>query len=474
MMKKTFSFRSPLLILFVFQLFLLSIAKAQNNDGDTSRKPFITPIAKPFGDISNAKIDNKGGRLKSADGGLEVIVPENALDSTIAISIQSSHNDLNENDEGAYQLEPSGIQFKKPLRLIFHYKDANANSDLKNIAWQDDKGQWHQLKKISVDTTQKIVSCFALHFSRWAQFSQIYLTASSNMVRVNRTVALHVRSFEDLKDAISKEVSSLETESATSESSTPGSDDDLLFGPTPKKLPHYYTGEWTVNGNVNGRPEVGFVTKQDNRKAIYTAPATVPDNNPVAVSVQIYSDDKKKKLLLTSNITVIGGKYHFTYIHIDEGDGCFALVDSSSCIVNLDADNPSITNIINYPPWSDWPNCSKGCRTEWTNKETVKGLVEINGLASSVITPLRNQGGVTNVNISLVPAMGNTASAIEHCKDGDHTIPSKPYPADPKYINFDIIDRDNVTIHFGGKSGTNELVVQGHNEKTMIYMYRVN
>ena len=100
--------------------------------------------------------------------------------------------------------------------------------------------------------------------------------------------------------------------------------------------------------------------------------------------------------------------------------------------------------------------------------------MEINGLSSSVITPPKKQGGVTSVYISLVPAMGSTASAIEHCKDGDHTIPSRPFPADPKYINFDIIDRNNVSVRFGGKSGTNELVVQGHNEKTMIYMYRVN
>ena len=53
-------------------------------------------------------MDNKGGTIKSVDGGLEVIIPENDIDSEINISIQSTHNDLNENDEGAYQLGPSG------------------------------------------------------------------------------------------------------------------------------------------------------------------------------------------------------------------------------------------------------------------------------------------------------------------------------------------------------------------------------
>ncbi len=454
-------------ILFAITVLFPSLAYAQNNKADTSRKPFITPVAKPFGDIASAKMDSKGGKLVSSDKGLEVIVPENALDSEITISIQSSHNDLNETDEGAYQLEPSGIQFKKAVQLIFHYTDGNENADLKSIGWQDDKGQWHRLKKVVTDTIQKMVTGLALHFSNWARFDQLYLKPVNASVKVNKTVQLRV--FEYL--------SPLNDDDDLAPPTPIGSDDDLA---APSQILPYYTSDWAVNGNVNGRPEVGFVTRQNDPEspgshvAIYKAPATVPNNNPVAVSVQVYSNKKTKKLWLTSNITVIGGKYHFTYIHIDEGDGCFALVDSSSCIVNLDTENPTISNIINYPPWSDWPNCSRGCRTEWTNKETVKGLVEINGLASSVITPPTNRSGVTNIHISLVPAMGSTASAIDHCKDGDHTIPSRSFPADPKYINFDIIDRNNVTIHFGGKSGTNELVVQGHNEKTMIYMYRVN
>ena len=452
--------------LIVLSIFSSSVAYAQNDNADTSRKPFITPIAKPFGKIVSAKMDNKGGKLQSADGGLEIIIPENALDSTTMLSIQSSHNDLNETDEGAYQLEPSGFKFKKAVQLIFHYDGSNENADLKSIGWQDDMGQWHRLKKVVTDTIQKMVTGLALHFSNWARFDQLYLKPVNASVKVNKTVQLRV--FEYL--------SPLNDDDDLAPPTPIGSGDDLA---APSQILPYYTSDWAVNGNVNGRPEVGSVTRQNDPEspgshvAIYKAPATVPDNNPVAVSVQVYSNKKTKKLRLTSNITVIGGKYHFTYIHIDEGDGCFALVDSSSCIVNLDTDNPTINNIINYPPWSDWPNCDK-CRWEWTNKETVKGLVEINGLASSVISPPRNRGGVTNVYIALVPATGSSPSAIAHCKDGDHTIPSRSFPADPKYINFDIIDRDNLMVHFGGKSGTNELVVQGRNEKTMIYMYKVN
>ena len=456
-------------ICFLLVGFCIQVCATAQNNVDTSRlKPVVTPFGASVGSKTTQHIDVKGGSLRSADGMLEVTFPPGAVDSEIVVGIQPIHNQLTADDDGAYQLEPSGITFKRPVQLVFHYTDGNENADLKSIGWQDDKGQWYKLKKIVTDTLKQTITASASHFSRWAKFSQIYIDPQSTSVRVNKTVFIYVRRYFPKFTGNDDEL--LEAPPAQN-----GSDDDLL-APPPSQL-SFYTSDWTANGVVNGDPDVGTLTKLEQKNstgAFYKAPAVVPGNNPVAVSVQVYSDNNAKKLLLTSNVTVIGGKYHFTYIHIDEGDGCFALVDSSSCIVNLDTENPTISNIINYRPWSDWPNCSKACKTEWTNKETVKGMVEINGLASAAITPPARKGGATNVYIALIPAIGNTASAIEHCKDGDHTIPSHPFPADPKYISFDIIDKDNLTIHFGGKSGPNELVLQGHNEKTMIYMYRVN
>ena len=169
-----------------FLMLLYSINSFGQNDKTTATlKPYITPAGDPFGDIVSAKLSIKGGKLTSADNGLEVIVPTNALDSEVNISIQSTHNELNENNEGAYQLEPSGIQFKKPVQLIFHYSDDNA--DIKSIAWQDDKGQWHHFKKIAIDTLQKTLSCLVPHFSRWARFDVLYILPKETTVKVNKT-----------------------------------------------------------------------------------------------------------------------------------------------------------------------------------------------------------------------------------------------------------------------------------------------
>ncbi|MBS1918984.1 MAG: hypothetical protein JST17_01910 [Bacteroidetes bacterium] len=428
---------------------------AQN---DKQSKPYSTPFGTPFGKIISAKIDSRGGELRSEDSGLEIIIPGAALDTSTTISIQSIHNELNENDEGAYQLEPTGINFKKPLQLIFHFKDSNV--DIKRIGWQDSKGIWHSVNGAVIDTVQKTICCFVSHFSRWSRFDKIYLSPNKARVKVNKTVSFTIISLEDIRDRLGDELSA---------SSDDNSSDDnaLLAAPHPY---HYFSREWTVNGIVNGDNTVGTATKQDNRHAVYKAPGTTPQNNPVAVSVQILSD-KNQKLLLTSNVTVIGDQYHFTYIHIDE-NGCFFLVDSSSCIINMQKDKVSISNIINYKPWSDWPQCDKPCKTTWTNKESLKGLVEITGITGSSVTPA-SEGVLPNVNIVFAPAMGNTPSESVTCKDHSFNVPSMPRMADPKIINFDI-DGDDVIIHYAGKASRNELVLTGKEEKTMIYIYKVN
>ncbi|OQY96008.1 MAG: hypothetical protein B6D37_03580 [Sphingobacteriales bacterium UTBCD1] len=437
-MKKTF-----LLLILLYSINSLAQVKKINS----SAKPYVTPSGTPFGKITSAKIDTLGGKLRSEDGGLEVIIPEGALDTGTTISIQSIHNELNENDQGAYQLEPSGIQFKKPLQLIFHFNDANAN--LKRIAWQDEQGIWHSIKDAITDTVQKNISCFASHFSRWSRFDKIYLSPNKARVKVNKTISLTIISLDNIRDRLGDELTA---------SSDDNSDDALLTAPHPD---HYYSREWTANGIVNGDNTVGTVTKQDNRHAIYKAPGATPQNNPVAVSVQIYSNNESNKLLLTSNIDVFDG-WHYTFIGYSS-KGCFKMIDSSSCDIRVQNNKIEVSNIINYKPWSDWPQCdAPACNIEWTNKDTWKGLVEIGGAANAQFTGAA-ENSPAKIYISLIPAMGNTPSAKETCPKDTRVIPSMPMPAMPNYISFDITGPDTVLIHFGGKSGTNVLnsVVNG-------------
>jgi len=45
-------------------------------------------------------------------------------------------------------------------------------------------------------------------------------------------------------------------------------------------------------------------------------------------------------------------------------------------------------------------------------------------------------------------------------------------PAVPTSVNFDV-DGDDLVIHYAGKTGRNELVIEARNEKTMIYIYKI-
>ena len=466
-------------LFYIILLFGSVQASAQKNAPAANGLTFITPPGTPFGDLVRMKIGPNGGRLQSADGGLEVIFPPQATDSVLTVSIQATTNELNENEEGAYQLEPSGLLFKKAVQLIFHYHDSNTIDDLKGIAWQDKSGGWHQLRKPVTDTIQKTVSCTVPHFSRWARFNRIYLSPGATSVKVNKTRNLEVKVYK--KPPNGEEDGDLLVAPRSANQAT--EDDDLLAPPAsgeedgdllvPPPSDQFFTAGWTVNGIERGSSEVGFANKQGNTKAIYKAPAAVPENNPVAVSVQIYSNSRHRKLVLTSRVTVIGDQYHFTFIHIDE-NGCYFLVDSSSCILNMEKHQVTISNIKNYPPWSDWPTSCDGCHWEWTNKESLKGLVEIAGLASSQITPPSDAQDLTHVSLAFSPTVGNTPSARVTCaRNGPIPVPSGTFPASPQHIDFEI-DGNDVIIHAAGKTGRNELVIPGNKEKAIIYIYKLN
>src|SRR5689334_22465447 len=113
--------------LLLFGLCIQVCTTAQNRVDSSKLKPVITAFGASVGNKTTQKIDTRGGRLRSADGKLEVTFPADAVDSEITVSVQPIHNQLTADDDGAYQLEPSGIIFKRPVQLVFHYTDGNEN-----------------------------------------------------------------------------------------------------------------------------------------------------------------------------------------------------------------------------------------------------------------------------------------------------------------------------------------------------------
>ena len=139
---------------------LISVVSFAQNDvlNDTIVKPVITELGKPDGAKVEMKIGKEGGSLKSSDGKVELIFPAGALKENTSIIIQPVTN-LAPNGSGkAYWFEPSGIQFKKPVQIIFNYTDEEAEicpPDLMGLAIQNKQGQWSFINYDTWDSTAK-------------------------------------------------------------------------------------------------------------------------------------------------------------------------------------------------------------------------------------------------------------------------------------------------------------------------------
>ena len=130
----------------VFSLLFISlITYAQDNERMKDSIALFGPteIGKPDGTPVSQKIGKEGETIISSDYKITLIIPRGALIAETLISIQPTGNFAKESMGKAYQLEPSGIQFQIPLRLIFHYTDKEMDGQspqAMGIASQNEKG----------------------------------------------------------------------------------------------------------------------------------------------------------------------------------------------------------------------------------------------------------------------------------------------------------------------------------------------
>ncbi len=131
-----------ILLLWIFLISLSTQAQTDSAQIKFTKLSDSTGFGTPEGKLMGNEIGHAGGKIISEDGRVELIFPPGALTASTSISIQPITNMLNKSGK-AYQLEPSGIQFKKPVKIIFNYTDEEAETcppDLKRFALQDHKG----------------------------------------------------------------------------------------------------------------------------------------------------------------------------------------------------------------------------------------------------------------------------------------------------------------------------------------------
>lgn len=184
----------------------------------------------------------------------------------------------------AYRLTPHGQQFQKPVKLTFRLTGnvfSSITPAVAGIAYQDAQGRWKGLPDVTVNTAEKFLSVATTHFSDWTTYESIYLTPKED-------TTLEVNGFAILRVKAVLSMALLEEDRLKEE----------YFIDEPYDLPAPVTFR-VVNGPGNGT----LLKVPTLPAATFTAPASVPPNNPALIEAKVELKNHEH-LLLLRNITI--------------------------------------------------------------------------------------------------------------------------------------------------------------------------
>ncbi len=341
----------------LFWLYILFASIEASGQKDTGQIKFLEPsdstgFGTPDGKPTNKSIGAAGGTITSDDGRVQLIFPPGALTAATDISIQPTTN-LAPNGAGkAYQFEPSGIQFKKPVQIILHYTNEEAENcppDLMGLAMQDHTGKWSFIDYDDWDSTGKMLKGYIQHFSGASNVYMLELRATHSSLRVGEGTPLSILELTPkFKNKRGKAKST------------------YIMG----KLELDKRFEWKVNEVPNGDEIVGQVFSGDIRINTKTNPSTyypmfeydapkkaLPDENPVTVKATLgtYDADNyfRPKVTLSCKIEIYD-EYKVIIkdtIEARVGMGTF-VADSATFLIKMTKRGIFIEDVKNYPPYS--------------------------------------------------------------------------------------------------------------------------
>ncbi|WP_052351882.1 hypothetical protein [Deinococcus pimensis] len=253
--------------------------------------PQSSPVGTPVGTPTRQTIGVAGGSLSTPDGKVRLDIPAGALSADQTVSVQEISNTAPAGAGRAYRLTPEGLTFAKPVRLTFGYSDEDTVGSAPqalSVGYQDHAGVWRMYREPTRDLTARTISVETNHFSDWSKLQGMQLQPLQAEVRVGQSVNLAVVSCTDDSDL----------------------DPDELTVPMPAgsacgpAVTAFTARNWSVNGAAGGGGG-GTVVDAGGRmgRAVYTAPATKPARNPVAVSVAV-NDLSEGDFTLVSNVTI--------------------------------------------------------------------------------------------------------------------------------------------------------------------------
>jgi len=406
-------------MLFSSMLFFSLIMHAQIDSTkavlDTSNLKFIEPpdstgFGVPDGVLVSKEIGPAGGTIASDDGRVELIFPEDALTANTNISVQPITN-LAPNGAGkAYKCEPSGIRFKKPVQIIFHYTDKEAKTcppEYMGLVIQDDTGKWTFFDYDDWDSATKILKGTIEHFSRLASSLSFYILPAKDRIMVNEEVSILVSITH--KKSRNKKIRPL----------------------SPGELSGLYS-KWFVNSDEGGNASIGTILNSKVDLCTYKAPLTVPEPNPVTITVNFsigptLSCDIEVYDGYKVTITGTWKDFSFGEIHAD-------FSESSSFIIKREVNGKWRANrneIKNGLLLLDGQlKCPPKCGCQYVNKNTCTGLLNIDGIDSVKISG--NNGSQTMLvyfekTRGMLPILSGNGTVCP--KLAINVLPGPGYPA---------------------------------------------
>ena len=443
-------------------------AFAQNETAeDTASKPIITAVGKPVGKKTAFKVTKEGGSLKSSDGLVQLIIPDGAVAKKTNISIEPITNLLTNGNGPAYRFEPSGILFKKPVQVIFHFDEEEIKDSMQllmGIAMQDNIGQWFGLKNSVLDSIAKTISGNINHFSDWGRYDKIKIDPSYARLKVNKTRSLTITLVASEDDDLIEPLTS-------------GSD-DMLSPLIKRKIP--WRAVWMANEIVNGNATEGKISVISKTSINYKAPAGLPPKNPVAVTADltgiVFRTKIKgqlttfEKLRLVSNILIFDDAYEVTMISEiqDPGAGtnlgAATYKDTGSFVISLNGREARIIERVNRNTNADLGYLG-GCCWNFKIIKTGTGNIHIAGAPVVKVTPPSAPGksAIVEVRFNRIPAIFPTFQVTCQCP-GDKkpmnftnaqgiVMMSRFLRADPEYIKFEAKEGEQTILEHGQPGG---------------------
>jgi hypothetical protein len=183
----------------LFSFFILSSicthAQVDSLQKRVIEPPDSTGFGVPDGEVAAKEIGPSGGTIISHDGRVELIFPAGALTASTNITIQPTTNLLPHGAGNAYQFEPSGIHFKKPVEVIFHYSAEQAEAcppELMGFGMQDQNGKWSSFEYDDWDSTARTLKGLIHHFSYFTDVKNLMIRPEKMEIAVNQTTYIMV------------------------------------------------------------------------------------------------------------------------------------------------------------------------------------------------------------------------------------------------------------------------------------------